>query len=252
MGDDPRIVLNYYNDHIIIKMNRTKIIKKSESQKNYNLIKEIEINLIPSGMMLKNQIYGVIHHLEEVLKNNIEGDIVELGCNVGTTSLFIKRCLEKHKSNKNFHVYDSWEGLPEKLDSDFSLIEGKNFNKGDCKIPREIFVQTFQRSNLSLPEIHSGWFKEIDDSEYPDKICFAFLDGDFYSSIIDSLEKIYHKMTKGGIIIIDDCGWNALPGCKKAVEDFLKDKPEKLLITGYPDNKYKFGEMNCGGKIVKM
>ena len=38
-------------------MNRTKIIKKSESQKNYNLIKEIELNLIPSGMMLKNQIY---------------------------------------------------------------------------------------------------------------------------------------------------------------------------------------------------
>ena len=41
-------------------------------------------------------------------------------------------------------------------------------------------------------------------------------------------------------------------GSKKQLEDFLKDKPEKLLITGYPDNKYKFGEMNCGGKIVKM
>ena len=32
-------------------------------------------------------------------------------------------------------------------------------------------------------------------------------------------------MVKGGIIIIDDCGWDALPGCKQAVEDFLKDIP---------------------------
>ena len=41
---------------------------------------------------------------------------------------------------------------------------------------------------------------------------------------MDSLNKIYHKMVKGGIIIIDDCGWDVLPGCKKAVEDFLQDK----------------------------
>lgn len=59
-------------------------------------------------------------------------------------------------------------------------------------------------------------------------------------------------MVKGGIIIIDDCGNSFLPGCKKAVEDFLEDKEEKLELTGYPNKQYEFGEMLCGGIIIKL
>lgn len=213
--------------------------------------KYIDINPPISCMMEKNQIYGVVYHLDEVLKNNIEGDIVELGCNVGTTSIYIQKWLKKYNSSKEFHVYDSWEGLPEKLECDTGL-GGRQFHQGNCKTSRENFIYHFVSRDERLPNIHSGWFKDIPDKEYPDKICFAFLDGDFYSSIMDSLNKIYHKMVKGGIIIIDDCGWDALPGCKKAVEDFLQDKEEKLELTGYPDSKYHFGEPNCGGKIVKL
>ena len=40
--------------------------------------------------------------------------------------------------------------------------------------------------------------------------CFSFFDGDFYTSIIDSFNKIFHNVQRGGIIIIDDCGWNCL------------------------------------------
>jgi len=214
-------------------------------------IKDIINNNQPiSVMMQKHQIYGVIYHLDKVLKNNIDGDIVELGCNIGTTSIYIRKWLNKHKSSKIYHVYDSWKGLPKKFEFDKGLGR-RQFYEGDCKTSKESFIQQFNIRNLVLPEIHSGWFKEIPDKEYPDKICFAFLDGDFYSSIMDSLNKIYYKMVKGGIIIIDDCGWDVLPGCKKAVEDFLQDKEEKLELTGYPNNNYKFCGHNCGGKIVK-
>ena len=216
-----------------------------------NIIDYINNNPPISGMMSKRAIYGVLYHLDEVFKNNINGDIVELGCNVGTTSLYIREWLNKYKSSKMFHVYDSWEGLPKKLDCDVGLGD-RQFVEGQCKTSKESFIKNFTARNLVLPEIHSGWFKEIPDDEYPDKICFAFLDGDFYSSIMDSLNKIYHKMVKGGIIIIDDCGWNTLPGCKKAVEDFLQDKEEKLELNAYPDKNYEFIGHHNGGKIVKL
>ena len=215
-------------------------------------IKDIIDNNPPiSNMMMKNQIYGVIYYLDKVLKNNIDGDIVELGCNIGTTSIYIRKWLNKHKSSKIYHVYDSWEGLPKKLECDKDL-ENKHFFEGNFKTSKESFIQQFKIRNLLLPEIHSGWFKEIPDKEYPDKICFAFLDGDFYSSIMDSLNKIYYKMVKGGIIIIDDCGWDLLPGCKKAIEDFLQDKEENLELTGYPNKNYEFNGNYHGGKIVKL
>ena len=101
-------------------------------------------------------------------------------------------------------MISAWEGLPEKLKNDVGLGD-KQFYKGDCKTSKESFIYQMNIRNLSLPEIQSG-FKDIPDDEYPDKICFAFLDGDFYSSIMDSLNKIYHRNGKGGIIIIDDCG----------------------------------------------
>lgn len=203
-----------------------------------------------SRMMGRSQMYGVLHHLEKVLKLNLEGDVVELGCNVGTTSINIRRLLDEYKTNKEFHVYDSWQGLPKKLLVDLNKDEKRQFKEGHCRTSKSVFQRVFKLKKLKEPIIHSGWFKQIPDEEYPDKICFAFLDGDFYSSIMDSLNKIYHKMVRGGIIIIDDCGWSALPGCQKAIEDFLKDKREILEHTGYPNSNLDFGKNHFGGKIV--
>ena len=146
-----------------------------------DIMKNINGPLV-SQMMSKRQIYGVIYHLNEVLSKDIEGDIVELGCLEVYNSIFIRKWLDKCDSSKRYHVYDSWEGLPEKLKNDVGLGD-KQFYKGDCKTSKESFIYQMNIRNLSLPEIHSGWFKDIPDDEYPDKICFAFLDGDFYSSI---------------------------------------------------------------------
>jgi O-methyltransferase len=206
---------------------------------------------IVSGMMEKNQIYGVLKHLYDILEQNIEGDIVELGCNVGTTSVFIQKLLKEYGSNKKFHVYDSWEGLPEKHMFDNNSVQ-RQFYKGQCKTDKDKFIEIFNHFQLDLPIIHSGWFKDIPDEEYPDKICFAFYDGDFYTSIIDSLNKTYHKMEKNGIIIIDDCGWDVLPGVELACNLFLESKKETLEITGYPDINNIFGKNNHGGKIIKL
>ena len=70
---------------------------------------------------------------------------------------------------------------------------------------------------------------------------FAFFDGDFYSSIMDSFKKVYHKMQPGGIILVHDYDWPVFPGTKKACDDFLADKPEKVVC-----------EINGIGKMVKQ
>jgi O-methyltransferase len=225
-------------------------------ENNIDIKSLINSEKIISGMMTYSQIYGVLDNLKKVLDKNIDGDVVELGCNVGTTSIFIRKLLDKYNSKKKYHVYDSWEGIPEL--NNFEKKHAKNhstlqrqFRKGDCKITKNSFINTFTNRNLELPIINSGWFKDIPDNKYPNKICFAFFDGDTYTSIIDSLNKVYHKVQKGGIIIIDDCGWDVLPGVELACNDFLKDKPEKLLLTGYPNNNLIYGDNCCGGIIYK-
>lgn len=156
---------------------------------------------------------------------DIPGDVVELGCNVGTTALYIRRLLNILNNGKVSHVYDSFEGLPDAIEHDGNP---PRLSRGNLSKEQSAFEQTFIDAQLECPVIHKGWFSEIPDSEYPDKICFAFFDGDFYSSIMDSFFKVYHKMAPGGIIIVHDYEGAGLPGVKKACDYFLKDKPEKV------------------------
>ena len=53
--------------------------------------------------------------------------------------------------------------------------------------------------------------------------------------IIDSLEAVYHKVSRGGVIVVDDCGWDVLPGVRRGCDDFLRDKPETLTLVDFPD-----------------
>ena len=216
-----------------------------------NIITDILKDEIPSDMMTYWEIHGVLTHLKDVLDKGIEGDIVELGCNVGTTSIFIRKLLNKYKSNKQFHVYDSWNGLPKKHSKDESNTYRK-YKEGLCKVSKSQFINNFNKYNLELPIIHSGWFKDIHDDEYPKKICFAFFDGDFYTSIIDSFEKTYDKIQHGGKIVVDDCGWDVLPGVLLACNEFLENKKEKITLDGYPDSNGVYGPKSKGGLIIKL
>lgn len=185
---------------------------------------------IISGMVSKDQVLIILENLYDVITSGVEGDIVELGCNIGTTSIFITKLLAAMECDKEFHVYDSFQGLPTKnsLDTADPEVVSKVYEEGQCTRSREEFINTFERLGSTLPHIHEGWFSVIDAASYPNKICFAFFDGDFYSSIIDSFDMTYHKVSKNGVILVHDYGYPPLPGVEIACSEWLKNKPEKI------------------------
>ncbi len=177
---------------------------------------------IVSDQVGEGELGVVWRELEKVLDAGVPGDVVEFGCFVGTTSLFIRRLLdEKGQSGKRaFHVYDSFEGLPTKTRQDESTV-GAAFQGGELKASKKDFVRQFQAAHLQPPIIHKNWFNKLADTDVPATIAFAFLDGDFYQSIMDSLKLVWPRMSPGGIVLIDDYGREALPGATRAVHDFF-------------------------------
>ncbi len=171
--------------------------------------------------------------LEPILNNNVPGDIVEFGCYVGTTSLVIRKLLdERSQSDKReFHAYDSFEGLPEKSDADSSAA-GVDFKAGKLFVRKQEMLQQFHSASLRPPIIHKGWFNELTEEDVPKEIAFAFLDGDFYSSIIDSLRLVWPRMASGGKIVVDDYQREALPGVSRALKDFFQAKSVKIEQRG--------------------
>ena len=62
-----------------------------------------------------------------------------------------------------------------------------------------------------------GWFKDTLPDAPIDRLAVLRLDGDMYESTIEALDALYHKVSYGGFVIVDDY---FLPACAKAVDDF--------------------------------
>jgi O-methyltransferase len=173
---------------------------------------------------------NIFHLVSQALCYGVPGDLVELGCNKGQTSVVIQKIIEHCGSDRILHVYDSFEGLPETTEGDV----GTPFRGGWMKVSSDIVLDNFRRYSLRPPQIHAGWFEHTLPTELPDQICFAYLDGDFYESILISLQHVYPRLSSGAVCVVDDyCDsarseWNFLPGVKRACDDFFADKPDRI------------------------
>jgi len=155
--------------------------------------------------------------------------IVEFGCYEGTASLFLQRLLLALQKDSSFHVYDSFAGLPPKSEQDQSPV-GEQFVEGELYASKQAFVRNFQHAGLPLPAIHKGWFNELTPRDIPANICFAFLDGDYYHSITDSLRLIWPNLASHATIVVDDYQNEALPGARRAIEDWLSTRRAVLRV----------------------
>lgn len=211
-----------------------------------------------NAMMTASELSSVLSNLEAVLVEGVEGNVVELGCHIGNTSIFIRRLLDQFENvdkmePRSFHVYDSWEGLPQKDETKDGFCRW--FYQGALAAPQASFARKFRRACLRAPIQHKGWFI---DADYPEKIGFAFFDGDFYQSVLNSFEMVYPRLTPGARIVIDDYGSELLPGCKMACDDFLADKPEKVVqipMYGHENShihKSSPATLSTGGLLIKI
>ncbi|HBG28862.1 MAG: hypothetical protein A2Y10_16855 [Planctomycetes bacterium GWF2_41_51] len=152
--------------------------------------------------------------------NNKNGEIAELGVYKGGTA----RLIAKTCPNKRVHLFDTFEGMPlsdktidfHKLGdfSDTSLDSVKAFLKGCDNV---IF--------------HPGFFPSTGDEVRDNKFSLVYIDVDIYKSIKDCLEFFYDRVVPGGVILIDDYESKYCTGVKKAITEFLSDKPEKQIVT---------------------
>ena len=193
---------------------------------NIQKILNFENKKLDPSIVNSDQIKYIVTYLSEVIDNNLEGDIVELGCYLGETSKYISKTLEVAKSNKKYYVYYSFEGLP-----DLSKFEeGTGWKPRTLNTTEEVLRANFELNNVNLPIITKSWFKDIKEEQLPDKISFAFLDGDFYTSIFESLEKIYNRVVDGGYILVHDYKRNDLPGVEAAILEYFRLNNLKLNI----------------------
>ena len=166
--------------------------------------------------------------IEQIIKNNIEGDLIETGVWRGGASIFMKANLLVHGSSKKIFVCDSFEGLPKP-----TLAEDKgdkHYTHKILSVAQEQVMRNFKKYGLLDDNVifKKGWFKDTMPSLRSEKFSLIRLDGDMYESTMDVLKNIYDNLSIGGYVIVDD--W-ILKTCSQAINDFRKEKgiTEKLV-----------------------
>ncbi|MFZ2125643.1 MAG: TylF/MycF/NovP-related O-methyltransferase [Candidatus Saccharimonadales bacterium] len=181
-----------------------------------------------SDQVDQKEINVIIRELERVISNGVPGDVVEFGCYVGTTSVYIAQVLAA-REGRQFYTYDSFAGLPEKSSQDVSPL-GIQFKAGELLASKKQFIKNMMQAGVPVPRVKKAWFSDLTLSDVPNSVAFAYLDGDYYRSVLDPLKLLDSVLAPGATIVVDDYSNAALPGVAKAVDEWLHGHPAQLKV----------------------
>ncbi|WP_083517816.1 TylF/MycF/NovP-related O-methyltransferase [Desulfomicrobium orale] len=156
------------------------------------------------------------------LTDSVHGDTVECGVYRGLGTYIICKINSSCTLKRTHHVFDSFSGVSCPAD-----VDGKHWAKGDLSYEEDLVRKNL--ADFSNIIFYKGWipdkFQKISDR----KFSFVHIDVDLFQPTKESLEFFYPRLNEGGIILCDDYGFTTCPGATKACDDFLVDKPEKML-----------------------
>jgi hypothetical protein len=156
----------------------------------------------------------------------VPGDTAECGVFEGAGSYLIAAAALGHHQTRVHHLFDSFEGL-----SQPSTHDGEAWRAHDMAVGLERAQATLSAfSNLRW---HKGWIPDTLAAVADRRFAFVHVDVDLYEPTLASLVFFYPRMSPGGVIVCDDYGFTTCPGATKAVDDFLRDKPEKMIALPY-------------------
>lgn len=180
------------------------------------------INAFPVGGITGKR-YNLYYLARAV--SELDGDTVECGVAEGIMSYLIYTAT--NKKERYHHIFDSFEGLSEPSQNDLPSGNVPALQKGDFAVRQEKVRQNL--GNKNDIKLYKGWIPERFIEVKDKRFIFVHIDVDFYEPTLESLRFFYPRMASGGIIICDDYGHINTPGSQKAMDEFLIDKPEKVI-----------------------
>jgi hypothetical protein len=177
--------------------------------------------------------------VEDVLANDVPGDMIETGVWRGGATIFMRAVLKLHGvTDRTVVVADSFEGVPPPDEEAFPADAGSRLYTWDhLAVSVESVKDNFARFGLLDDQVEfvQGRFRDTLPALSDRVWSVVRLDGDLYESTINALEELYPNLSPGGYLIVDDYG--ALRKCREAVHDYrdahgIEEEIHKIDWTG--------------------
>jgi len=167
----------------------------------------------------KNRYYSLWLQLQRISKNNIPGDLAELGVYKGETAKLIHHLIP----DRDFFLFDSFSGLPKQvIREDCDGTVRPQTVKFDNTTPAEVLKYIKGNDKIILKE---GIFPETAKGLENKTFAFVHIDADLYQSTLDALQFFYPRLSPGGMLLVHDYNHN-WEGVEKAIDEFSETIPE--------------------------
>jgi len=156
--------------------------------------------------------------MEMCLQENIPGHFMECGVWRGGACILMAGILHAYGiTDREVHLADSFMGVPKSMNGKDENETFHNYSYLSCS-SYQVKIN-FDRYGLlkQYVQFTPGMFATT--LRYFDRpLAVLRIDGDLYSSTMDCLKNLYHRISPGGYVIIDD--YVNFPHVRDAVNDF--------------------------------
>jgi predicted O-methyltransferase YrrM len=164
---------------------------------------------------------------------HLSGAVADCGVYRGGSTVAMALYLRQSGRERPIYAFDSFEGFPaDAIERDLQLGGEEDADRkqgGFSGTSFEVLSQKIRRFRLEKVTLVRGFFSDSLPA-FPKDIKFSFvhLDVNLEASYRECLQEFYPRLLPGAIVLFDEYNDPPWPGCKKAVDEFLSDKPEKL------------------------
>ena len=152
----------------------------------------------------------------------VTGDLIECGVYNGSSAYLI--CQFAQSQGRRVYLFDSCQGLSEP-----TTVDGSYWVKGALSMAENEITRNLEK--FKCYTLLSGWiperFPEVEDRQF----CFVHIDVDLYEPTLKSLSFFYPRVNPGGVMLFDDYGFRSCPGARHAIDEFLENKPESVVLV---------------------
>ncbi len=210
------------------------------SEKRTHTIKRVS----PYTMTSPERISALIDSVTYIVENDIPGDIVECGVwRGGSIMAVLNTLLELGDTQRTIYLYDTFQGMTppssrdvnlagEAAESLFDRSQKRPSTEVDIWCWADIEDVTRNVASTGYPvemlRFVEGDVLETMPETAPDKISLLRLDTDWYESTRHELVHLYPRLSRSGVLILDDYGhWK---GSRAAVDEYFDAQDYKPLL----------------------
>ena len=189
----------------------------------------------PLTMTGVERLHALVQAVRYIVRAEVPGDLVECGVWKGGSMVAAAHTLlEMGADDRALWLYDTFQGMPEPTDADVSnrgenaqeKFNAKRNKRGGgsdwCYSSLEEVRTNLETTNYPkrLLRFVEGKVEETLPREAPNRIALLRLDTDWYESTKHELIQLFPRLSRGGVLIIDDYGY--WKGCRKAVDEYFR------------------------------